>query len=73
LRLRPKFDADGEYIRRFLPELKKMPVKYLHQPWEAPGEVLAEAGVKLGEDYPKPIVKPGKSREQELKAFSGLR
>jgi deoxyribodipyrimidine photo-lyase len=49
-----------------------MPMKYLHNPWEAPEKLLAEAGVQLGEDYPLPIVKLGDSRERALEAFSGL-
>lgn len=67
-----KFDADGAYVRRFVPELAKMPVKYLHNPWQAPEKVLTEAGLRLGEDYPLPIVTLGDSRERALKAFSGL-
>ncbi|WP_447964811.1 cryptochrome/photolyase family protein [Nitrospira sp. Ecomares 2.1] len=67
-----RFDEDGEYVRRFIPELKKMPMKYLHNPWEAPEKVLAEAGVLLGENYPLPIVKLSDSRERALEAFSGL-
>ncbi|GJL68805.1 MAG: deoxyribodipyrimidine photo-lyase [Nitrospirales bacterium] len=67
-----KFDEDGEYVRRFIPELKKMPMKYLHNPWEASEKVLAEAGVQLGEDYPLPIVKLSDSRERALEAFSEL-
>lgn len=67
-----KFDQTGEYVRRFIPELKKMPVKYLHNPWEAPEKVLVEAGVQLGENYPLPIVTLGDSRERALKAFSEL-
>lgn len=66
------FDADGKYVRRFVPELKKMPMKFLHNPWEAPEKVLAEAEVKLGEDYPLPIVKLGDSRKRALEAFAGL-
>ncbi|MDR4484600.1 MAG: deoxyribodipyrimidine photo-lyase [Nitrospirales bacterium] len=67
-----KFDGDGEYVRRFIPELKKLPVKYLHNPWEAPEKVLAGAGVQLGENYPFPIVKLGDSRKRALEAFSEL-
>ncbi len=67
-----KFDTDGEYVRSFVPELAKMPLKYLHNPWEAPEKVLAEAKVKLGEDYPLPIVNLGHSRERALAAFSKL-
>ncbi len=67
-----KFDHHGAYVRRFIPELKKMPDKYLHNPWEAPEKVLVEAGVQLGEDYPLPIVTLGDSRERALDAFSEL-
>jgi len=67
-----KFDSEGEYVRRFVPELNRMPLKYLHNPWEASEQVLAEAGVKLGKDYPLPIVDLGESRERALQAFSGL-
>ncbi len=68
-----KFDADGKYVRRFIPELKKLPKKYLHNPWDAPDKVLTEAGVKLGKNYPLPIVKLGESRDRALEAFFGLR
>ena len=49
-----------------------MPLKYLHNPWEAPEKMLAEAGVHLGEVYPLPIVKLSDSRERALEAFSEL-
>ncbi|MDT7042533.1 deoxyribodipyrimidine photo-lyase [Candidatus Nitronereus thalassa] len=68
-----KFDPEGNYVRRFIPELKKMPVKYLHNPWDAPEKVLVESGVKLGKDYPRPIVKLSDSRDRALEAFSALR
>jgi len=51
-----KFDPDGTFTRRFVPELAKLPVKYLFNPWEAPAHILADAGVVLGENYPRPIV-----------------
>ncbi len=68
-----RFDVDGEYTRKYIPELKNMPNKYLFNPWEAPDEVLKEAGVKLGRDYPKPIVGIKASREKALAAFSSLK
>ncbi len=68
-----KFDEKGEYTRRFVPELKDMPDKYLFNPWEAPDDVLKKAGVKLGEDYPKPIVDLKVSRERALDAFKSLK
>ena len=46
----------GVYIRHFVPELAKLPDKYIYEPWLAPPAVLAKAGVKLGKDYPRPIV-----------------
>ena len=61
-----KFDADGAYIRRYLPELAKMPAKYIHAPWTAPAEVLQQAGVALGVTYPKPIVDHATAREAAL-------
>ena len=68
-----KFDAHGEYTRRFVPELKNMPNKYLYNPWEAPQEVLQEAGVALGENYPRPIVDLKASRLQALAAYQSLK
>jgi len=51
-----KFDPNGDYIRKYIPELSKLPKKYIHRPWEAPDHILDQADVKLGETYPKPIV-----------------
>ena len=68
-----KFDAEGEYIRRWLPELARMPARYLNCPWEAPAEILAQAGVALGENYPHPIVDHKAARESALAAYSSLK
>ena len=68
-----KFDPDGEYVKRWVPELSGMPKKYIHRPWEAPDEVLAEAGVKLGKDYPKPIVEHKAAREEALERYKASR
>ena len=51
-----KFDSDGHYVRRWVPELSDMPAKYIHSPWEAPAGVLASANVRLGDNYPQRIV-----------------
>lgn len=68
-----KFDTDGKYVRRFVPELKDMPDKYLHRPWEAPDDVLKKAGVILGKTYPRPIVDHGEARDRALSAFQSLK
>jgi deoxyribodipyrimidine photo-lyase len=67
-----KFDPGGHYVRRFVPELAAMPDKFLHNPWEAPEEVLADAGISPGVSYPEPIVDLKASRERALAAFKSL-
>ena len=68
-----KFDRSGEYTRKFVPELKKLPNKYLFKPWEAPMDILEQAGIILGKHYPKPIVEIKASRERALLAFQATR
>ena len=65
-----KFDPDGHYTRKFVPELTNMPNKYLFRPWQAPADVLERAEVLLGQTYPKPIVNLEFSRNKALEAFS---
>ncbi len=68
-----KFDPDGKYVRAFVPELAKVPDRYLHKPWEAPRDVLAQAGVKLGETYPVPVVDHFEARDRALAAYQDMR
>ena len=68
-----KFDPQGEYIRRFIPELAKLPDKYLFAPWETPPAILQQCGVRLGENYPEPVVDLKHSRERALEAFQSLK
>ena len=68
-----KFDPDGAYVRKFVPELAKMSDKYLHRPWEAPDGELIRAGVKLGETYPKPVVDHALARNRAMDAYKSLR
>ena len=64
-----KFDPEGEYTKKYVPELKLLPNKFLFNPWEAPKEILEKAGIELGKDYPEPIVDLKYSRELALEAF----
>lgn len=68
-----KFDPQGQYVRHFVPELARLPDKFIHNPWEAPPDVLRTANVALGDDYPQPLVDLKLSRERALAAFKGLR
>lgn len=68
-----RFDAEGAYVRRWVPELARLDAKYIHAPWTAPPEVLARAGVRLGQTYPKPIVDHDLARKRALEAFKGLK
>ncbi len=68
-----KFDPDGNYIRRWVPELSRLPSAWVHKPWMAPPSVLAEAGVQLGSDYPLPVVIHEEARREALEAFEQTR
>ncbi len=68
-----KFDPQGDYVRKWCPELGKLPNNWLHQPWQAPPDILARAGVVLGRDYPEPIVSHAIAREVALEAFAKLK
>ncbi len=68
-----KFDPDGAYVRRWIPALAELPAKHLHAPWTAPPDVLTQAGVRLGDNYPRPIVDHGAARKRALAAFKGLK
>jgi deoxyribodipyrimidine photo-lyase len=64
-----KFDKDGTYIKRYVPELSDLPAQYLAAPWDAPAAELKKAGIVLGETYPKPIVDHKEARERALAAL----
>jgi deoxyribodipyrimidine photo-lyase len=68
-----KFDVSGSYTRKYVPELKLLPDKYLFNPWEAPKQTLIDAGIQLGINYPEPIVDLKESRDRALEAFASLK
>ena len=68
-----KFDPNGDYVRRYVPELTGLPSNAVHRPWEAPPDVLRRAGVRLGETYPRPIVDHAAARDRALDRFQAIR
>lgn len=68
-----RFDPDGAYVRRWVPELAKLPGGTIHAPWQARPLDLADAGVRLGCDYPEPIVDHDTARRRALAAFGAIR
>jgi deoxyribodipyrimidine photo-lyase len=68
-----RFDPQGIYVRRWCPELARLPDNYIHQPWAAPAAILAQAGVRIGQDYPPPLVDLKTSREAALAAYDVIK
>ena len=67
-----KFDPEGEYTRRFVPELENLSNEFLFRPWEATEHVLKSAGIVLGKTYPMPIIDLKASREEALSSYRNL-
>ena len=68
-----RFDAGGDYIRRWVPELAALDASAIHEPWSVGPLELAAAGVELGSDYPEPIVDLAFSRGRVLDAYGAVR
>lgn len=68
-----KFDPNGDYVRKWIPELNGLPSAWIHKPYDAPLDILKDAGIVLGTTYPKPIVDHKKARDKALGAYKALR
>ena len=68
-----KFDPEGTYVRQYVPELKDMPVKFIHRPWDAPLSVQRQSNCIIGKDYPAPVIDHDKARARALAAFQDLK
>jgi deoxyribodipyrimidine photo-lyase len=68
-----KFDAEGKFIRKYLPVLEKLPTAALHSPWLAKPMVLSAAGVELGSNYPRPIVQHDEARARTLQRYAAVK
>ncbi|HVK80981.1 MAG TPA: FAD-binding domain-containing protein, partial [Verrucomicrobiae bacterium] len=68
-----RYDADGAYVRHWVPELARLPDDVLHRPWEADAVTLKAAGVELGRTYPRPLVDHAAARARALEAFASLK
>jgi deoxyribodipyrimidine photo-lyase len=64
-----KFDADGSFIRRWLPQLARLSARDIHAPWQAPQSRLREAGIVLGGDYPEPVIAHEEARERTQRRY----
>ncbi len=68
-----RFDPDCRYLRRWLPELARLPDRWLPRPWEAPADILQSSGIELGKTYPLPVVDFRQSRERALAGYGELK
>jgi deoxyribodipyrimidine photo-lyase len=64
-----KFDADGAYVKHYVPEIAALPLQYLHAPWTAPPLVLQGEGITLGKTYPAPLVDLAAGRQRALDTY----
>ena len=68
-----KFDTQGEYARRWIPSLEKLPNKWVFRPWEAPADILESSGLDLGDNYPEPCIDHTEGRTRALAALATLK
>ena len=65
-----RFDPDGAYVRRWVPELARVPDEYIQEPWAMPEDIQRDAACRIGVDYPAPIVEHGAARDRALEALA---
>jgi deoxyribodipyrimidine photo-lyase len=68
-----KIDPNGDYVRRWYPELNGLPTEFIHAPFSAPPDVLAKAGIELGRTYPQPLVDHNRARTAALAGYAQVR
>lgn len=68
-----KFDPNGDYVRRWLPELSQVPSRYIHNPWEIPPDLQKKVGCVIGNDYPAPIIDHAFARQRTLDVYRKAR
>jgi deoxyribodipyrimidine photo-lyase len=68
-RQQARFDSDGTYVRRYVPELAQVPDRYLAEPWTMPEDVQRDSGCRVGRDYPEPIVDHARARREALDRY----
>jgi len=68
-----RFDPNGDYVRRWVPELARLPDKYLNQPWAAPAGILEAAQLRLGDNYPRPLIDLAAGRKRALQVWEKIK
>ncbi len=68
-----KLDPNGDCVREYIPALARLTPKWIHQPWKAPEHALTNAGIKLGDDYPQPIINQHIARQVALDAYQRMK
>jgi deoxyribodipyrimidine photo-lyase len=68
-----KFDPSGNYVKKFVPELARLPSQWIHRPWLAPAAALKTAGVELGKTYPFPLLDHATARKRALHTFEQIK
>ena len=68
-----RFDPEGAYVRRWVPEAASLPDRFVHRPWQAAANVLKEAGIALGNTYPGPIIDHAQARARALRAYGKIK